>query len=46
VRFKLGPKELQFYHPQEGWIVEPGHFIVWASTSSLGGLEKRFQITD
>ncbi len=46
LRFNLGPKDLQFYHPVEGWIVEPGEFLVWASTSSLGGLETSFQITE
>jgi beta-glucosidase len=45
VKFTLSKEELRFYHPADGWIVEPGDFQVWVGPSSADGLEARFTVT-
>lgn len=42
VTFTLTPEHLGFYNREMRFIVEPGEFKVWASTSSAGGLESKF----
>jgi beta-glucosidase len=44
LEFELGPAELG-YHYAGGFAVEPGEFKVYAASSSVGGLEARFEVT-
>lgn len=44
VSFTLTPKHLGFYNREMRFVVEPGDFKVWASTSSVGGLESKFTV--
>jgi beta-glucosidase len=44
-RFELGPDRLGFYNRQLQFVVEPGEFRIIAGTSSVGGLEDRFEVT-
>ena len=43
LEFELGPAELG-YHYAEGFAVEPGVFKVYASGSSVGGVETQFEV--
>jgi beta-glucosidase len=45
-RFELGPERLGFYNRQLQFVVEPGEFRVIVGTSSVGGLEERFDVVD
>jgi len=42
--FTLGAAELGFYNRDMRFVVEPGAFKVWASTSVEGGLEAGFSV--
>jgi beta-glucosidase len=44
VRFDLGPERLGFNDRELKFVVEPGEFRVFVGTSSVGGLEGRFDI--
>jgi hypothetical protein len=46
LEFALGREELGFYDRNMRWIVEPGEFRVRVSTSSVGGLEATFTISE
>ena len=46
VRFELGPERLGFYNREIKFVVEPGEFRVIVGTSSVGGLEERFDVVD
>ena len=46
VRFELGPDDLGFYDRELKFVVEPGEFRVFVGTSSVGGLEERFDVVD
>jgi len=43
-RFELGPEQLGFYNRELKFVVEPGEFRVIVGTSSVGGLEERFDV--
>ena len=45
-RFELGPDRLGFYDRELQFVVEPGEFQVFVGTSSVGGLEERFDVLD
>src|SRR2546425_11520848 len=45
VDFQLTAKELGLYNKDMKWVVEPGKFRVFASGSSVGGLEAEFEVT-
>ena len=45
LEFDLGPKELGYYYAG-GFAVEPGGFKVYAATSSAGGLESSFEVSN
>ena len=45
-RFELGPERLGFYNRELRFVVEPGEFQVIVGTSSVGGLEERFEVVD
>ena len=45
VEFTLTPEHLGFYNREMRFVVEPGMFKVFASTSSEGGLEADFAVT-
>ena len=44
VEFMLGPDRLGLYNRQLRFVVEQGEFLVTAGTSSVGGLEGRFEV--
>jgi beta-glucosidase len=44
VRFTLASEHLGYYDHRMQFLVEPGEFQVTAGTSSVGGLEDRFQV--
>ena len=44
VHFELGPERLGLYNRQLQYVVEPGEFRVFVGTSSVGGLEDRFEV--
>ena len=44
VQFELGPERLGLYNRQLQFVVEPGEFLVFVGTSSVGGLEDRFAV--
>ena len=46
VRFELGPERLGFYNREMKFVVEPGEFRVFVGTSSVGGLEERFDVVN
>jgi beta-glucosidase len=46
VEFMLSPQELGFYNRDIKFVVEPGDFKVFVGTSSEGGLESSFRVTD
>ncbi len=46
VRFELGPDQLAFWNNDMRFVVEPGHFDVYVSTSSVGGLKGSFTVAD
>ena len=46
VEFKLTPAELCFYNREMVCRVEPGDFKVFAGSSSEGGLEAVFKVTE
>jgi beta-glucosidase len=45
-RFELGPERLGLYNRRLQFVVEPGEFQVIAGTSSVGGLEERFEVIE
>jgi beta-glucosidase len=46
VEFTLTPGQLAFYNRENRLVVEPGDFKVFVGTSSEGGLEATFTVTD
>jgi beta-glucosidase len=46
VEFILSQQELGFYNRDMKFVVEPGDFKVFVGTSSEGGLESSFRVTD
>jgi beta-glucosidase len=46
VEFVLTPEHLGFYNRDMRFVVEPGEFKVMAGTSSVGGLEAAFTVTE
>jgi len=46
VEFTLTPEQLAFYNRENRLVVEPGDFRVFVGTSSEGGLEATFTVTD
>ncbi|MDQ3649867.1 MAG: fibronectin type III-like domain-contianing protein, partial [Acidobacteriota bacterium] len=46
VRFTLTPQNLGFYNREMRFIVEPGAFKVFASNSSVDGLEASFEVVE
>ena len=46
VQFTLTPEHLGFYDARMRFVVEPGAFKVFVGTSSVGGLEADFEVTD
>jgi beta-glucosidase len=44
VSFTLGPEQLGFYNRALRYVVEPGAFQVFVSTSSVDGLEGKFEV--
>ena len=44
VSFTLGPEQLGFYNRALRYVVEPGAFQVFVGTSSVDGLEGRFEV--
>jgi beta-glucosidase len=46
VEFVLTPAELGFHNREMRFVVEPGAFRVWVGTSSVGGLEGTFMVTE
>jgi beta-glucosidase len=44
IRFTLTPEHLGYYDHRMRFLVEPGEFQITAGTSSVGGLEDRFQV--
>jgi beta-glucosidase len=42
--FVLGPQDLGFYDRNMRWIVEPGHFEIRVSNSSIGGRVVRLEV--
>jgi beta-glucosidase len=44
ITFTLGPDHLGFYDRRMRFVVEPGEFRVFVGTSSVGGLEVRFEV--
>jgi beta-glucosidase len=46
VEFQLTPELLGSYNRQMLFVVEPGEFRVFAATSSVDGLEARFEVVE
>jgi len=46
VEFRLSSAELGFYNRENRFVVEPGDFKVFVGTSSEGGLESGFTVTE
>jgi beta-glucosidase len=46
VAFRLTPQDLGFYNREMRFVVEPGTFSVTLGTSSVGGLEARFEVVE
>lgn len=46
VEFLLTPAHLGFHDREMRFVVEPGAFKVWVGTSSVGGLEGTFRVTN
>ncbi|MAY75464.1 MAG: glycosyl hydrolase [Phycisphaerae bacterium] len=46
VTFELGTEELAIWNGEMDWVVEPGTFGVYVSTSSKGGLEGEFEVVE
>jgi len=46
VEFVLSPDQLGFYNRENRFVVEPGDFKVFVGTSSEGGLESGFTVTE
>ena len=46
VDFILSPNELGFYNRENRFVVEPGDFKIFVGTSSEGGLETGFTVTE
>lgn len=46
VTFVLNKNDLAFYHPESGFIAEPGDFTVWIGPNSNEGLFNRFTLID
>jgi beta-glucosidase len=46
VEFGLTAEHLGFYNRDMRFVVEPGEFKVTAGTSSVGGLEASFTVTE
>ncbi|MEN0020807.1 MAG: beta-glucosidase BglX [Planctomycetota bacterium] len=46
VEFELGPEQLAFWNNDMRFVVEPGEFDVYASTSSVGGLKGTFNVVE
>ncbi|MFT3896330.1 MAG: beta-glucosidase BglX [Thermomonas sp.] len=44
LRFELKPQDLGFYDANLRWVVEPGHFTVFAGGSSEAALEAGFEV--
>jgi beta-glucosidase len=45
VEFELTADDLAFYRRDGSYGHEPGKFLVWIATSSVGGLEGSFELT-
>jgi beta-glucosidase len=46
VEFTLTPESLGFYNQDMRFVVEPGEIKVFVGTSSVGGLETSFEVTE
>jgi beta-glucosidase len=46
IEFTLAPEQLGFYNRENRFVVEPGDFRVFVGTSSEGGLESGFTVTE
>jgi len=46
VTFTLNRDDLAFYHPELGFIAEPGEFTVWIGPNSKEGLFSRFTLIE
>ncbi|MGH1362144.1 MAG: glycoside hydrolase family 3 N-terminal domain-containing protein [Calditrichia bacterium] len=46
VKFQLKAAELGFFHPQKGYVVEPGMFDVWIAPNSDEGVHGEFKIVN
>ena len=46
VEFTVAPEQLSFYNRENHLVVEPGDFQVFVGTSSEGGLEATFTVTE
>ena len=46
ITFTLGPEQLGFYDREMRFIVEPGTFTVFVGSSSVGGLEAKFEVIE
>jgi hypothetical protein len=46
VTFRLDRSDLELIDRDGQTVVEPGAFTVWVSTSSVGGLEGSFTVTE
>ena len=44
LEFALGPEDLGFYNREMRWVVEPGHFEIRVSNSSVGGQVARLEV--
>ena len=42
VSFEITEEMLQFYHPDQGWVVEPGRFEVWIAPNAAEGQKQSF----
>jgi len=45
VSFVLAAKDLGFFHPQKGYVVEPGEFDVWVAPNAEAGIKGEFEIS-
>ncbi|MEL6824008.1 MAG: glycoside hydrolase family 3 C-terminal domain-containing protein, partial [Calditrichota bacterium] len=45
ISFELAAKDLGFFHPQKGYIIEPGEFDVWVAPNAETGIMGGFEIS-
>ena len=45
-KFSVAAADLAFYNRDMRFVVEPGEFRIFASTSSVGGLEAGFRVVE